>query len=63
MAKSTYGTSPYGPHPDGTVQTYFRISPEHKSDAHGLHRDLNLVKPRPGRDEHIAKLDHLRSNH
>jgi hypothetical protein len=60
LPPSTFGTPAYGPFSDGTVQTYFRESPVHYSPWNGLHSDLQLIKPFPGRDIVIDKLDHLK---
>lgn len=54
-SKSTYGVGPYGPYPDGTVQTYFRWSPPHIGSWDREHVDMYLMKPSPGRDQVIRE--------
>lgn len=49
----TYGTKAYGPFKDGSVQTYFRFSPEHRG-----HIDLQLATPSPVRDT-VEKIGHI----
>ena len=58
LKKSTYGTPTCGPFADGTVQTFFRWSPEHYSEQNKLHKDLQLVKPCLPKDV-VTKIAHI----